>query len=152
MLAPMALANTRKAWRYAALTSIASVVGGVAGYMIGSFAFEVISPWIESAGYGDKYQQAVTFFEQWGVWAILIAGFSPIPYKVFTIAAGVISMAFLPFVLASFVGRSARFFLVAGLMVWGGEGMEKNLRRYVDILGWVVVALVIAIIIYSQIK
>ena len=103
-------------------------------------------------GYGDKYQQAVMFFEQWGGWAILIAGFSPIPYKVFTIAAGVISMAFLPFVLASFVGRSARFFLVAGLMVWGGEGMEKNLRRYVDILGWVIVALVVAIIIYLQIK
>jgi membrane protein YqaA with SNARE-associated domain len=152
MLAPMALANTRKAWRYAALTSIASVLGGVAGYLIGSFAFEMISPWIESAGYGDKYQLAVTWFEQWGVWTILIAGFSPIPYKVFTIAAGVISMAFLPFVLASFVGRSARFFLVAGLMVWGGERMEKNLRRYVDILGWIVVALVVAVIIYSQLK
>lgn len=150
MLAPMALANTRRAWRFAALTSIASVAGGVAGYLIGSFAFEVISPWIESAGYSDKYQQAVAWFEQWGVWTILIAGFSPIPYKVFTIAAGVISMAFLPFVLASFVGRSARFFLVAGLMVWGGESMEKNLRRYIDIMGWIVVLLVVVGIFLSQ--
>ena len=152
MLAPMSLANTKKAWRYAMLTSVASVAGGVAGYLIGSFAFDVISPWIESAGYSDRYQMAVSWFEQWGVWTILIAGFSPIPYKLFTIAAGVISMAFLPFVLASFVGRSARFFLVAGLMVWGGERMEKNLHRYVDRLGWVVIVLVVSVIIFYQIK
>ena len=103
----------------------------------------MISPWIESAGYSDKYQMAVDWFDQWGVWTILIAGFSPIPYKVFTIASGVISMAFLPFVLASFVGRGARFFLVAGLMVWGGERMEKRLRQYIDILGWIVVAIIV---------
>ena len=77
-----------------------------------------------------------------GFWIVFTAGFTPIPYKVFTIAAGVISMAFLPFVLASLVGRSARFFLVAGLMVWGGERMEKNLHQYVDRLGWAVVALI----------
>lgn len=150
MLAPMALANIHKAWRFAAMTTAASVIGGMAGYLIGSFAFDVISPWIESAGYGDKYQLAVAWFDQWGVWTILIAGFSPIPYKVFTIAAGVISMAFLPFVLASMVGRGTRFFLVAGLMVWGGERMEKNLHRYVDIMGWIVIALlVIAFVIYQ---
>jgi membrane protein YqaA with SNARE-associated domain len=149
MLAPMSLANTKKAWGFAAIATAGSVVGGIVGYLIGSFAFEVISPWIESAGYGDKYQMAVAWFEEWGVWTILIAGFSPIPYKVFTIASGVIAMAFLPFVLASFVGRGARFFLVAGLMVWGGERMEQHLRRYIDILGWLIVGLVIvAYIIY----
>lgn len=150
MLAPMSLADTRKAWYFAALTTGASVVGGMAGYLIGSFAFEMISPWIESAGYNDKYQLAVDWFDQWGVWTILIAGFSPIPYKVFTIASGVISMAFLPFVLASFVGRGARFFLVAGLMVWGGERMEKHLRQYIDLLGWIFVGLVVIAFIYYQ--
>jgi membrane protein YqaA with SNARE-associated domain len=149
MLAPMSLADTRKAWCYAALTTIASVLGGMLGYLIGLFAFEMIEPWIVSAGYADKYQLAVDWFEQWGVWTILIAGFSPIPYKVFTIAAGVISMAFLPFVLASAVGRGARFFLVASLMVWGGQRMEQTLRRYIDLLGWLmVVAIVIAIVLY----
>jgi len=149
MLAPMSLADTRKAWRYAAIATAASVIGGIAGYMIGSFAFEMIKPWIETAGYGEKYQMAVDWFDQWGVWTILIAGFSPIPYKVFTIASGAISMAFLPFVLASFCGRGARFFLVAGLMALGGERMEKHLRQYIDLLGWVfVVIVVIAFVMY----
>jgi len=89
----------------------------------------------------------VAWFDEWGVWAIFIAGFSPIPYKIFTIAAGAISMAFLPFVLASVVGRGARFFLVAGLMKWGGKAMEERLHRYVDILGWLVVALVVLFIV-----
>ena len=78
-------------------------------------------------------------------WAVLIAGFSPIPYKVFTIAAGAMMMPVVPFFLASCVGRASRFFLVAGLLYWGGERFEQGLRRYVDILGWlVVVAIVVA--------
>ena len=76
-----------------------------------------------------------------GFWAILAAGFSPIPYKIFTIAAGAMSMIILPFIVASFVGRGARFFLVAGLIYWGGQRFEQNLRRYVDILGWLFVGL-----------
>ncbi|NOX76605.1 MAG: DedA family protein [Gammaproteobacteria bacterium] len=151
MLAPMALATPRRAWRLAALTTAASVVGGMAGYLIGSFAFGMIEPWVVNAGYGDKYQLAVQWFDRWGIWAIFIAGFSPIPYKVFTIAAGAISMAFLPFVLASLVGRGARFFLVAALMAWGGERMERQLRRYVDRLGWAIVGLLaIAIVVYRM--
>ena len=148
MLAPMSLADTRKAWRYAAMTTAASVVGGMAGYLIGSVAFDLIQPWIIKAGYGDKYQMAVDWFDQWGLWTIFIAGFSPIPYKIFTIAAGVISMAFLPFVLASMIGRGTRFFLVAGLMVWGGERMEHHLRRYVDILGWLMVVIIVLVVIF----
>lgn len=143
MLAPMALAKPRKAWRYAAMTTLASVAGGVAGYLIGHFAFELVEPWIQSAGYAEHYQKAVDGFARWGVWVIFIAGFSPIPYKVFTISAGVASMVFLPFVLASLVGRGARFFLVAAVMVWGGQRMEQVLRRYVDVLGWLMVVLII---------
>ena len=142
MLIPMALADNKRAWRYAAMTTAASVVGGMLGYWIGYLAFEAIQPWVISAGYGDKYQQVVEWFGQWGVWAILIAGFSPIPYKVFTIAAGAISMMFLPFVLASFVGRGGRFFLVTALIVWGGEGMEQTIKKYVDWIGWAFVLLI----------
>jgi membrane protein YqaA with SNARE-associated domain len=145
MLAPMALARPHKAWHYALLTTLASVLGGMLGYLIGVFAFEMVEPWIHQAGYQDAYQQAGDWFRVWGFWAILLAGFSPIPYKVFTISAGVIGMAFLPFVLASAIGRGARFYLVAGLMRWGGERMEQTLRAYIDRIGWLLILLVIAL-------
>ena len=141
MLAPMALADTRKAWRFAFITSVFSVLGGAAGYAIGMFAFDVVQPWLQSAGYMDRYQLAVDWFAEWGVWVIFIAGFSPIPYKVFTIAAGVIAMSFFPFIIASFIGRGLRFFMVAGLMVWGGDKMDNMLRVYVDRIGWATVGL-----------
>lgn len=92
----------------------------------------------------DSYQAAVGWFDRWDFWAVFVAGFSPIPYKAFTIAAGALSMALLPFTLASLIGRGARFFLVAGLMAWGGARMEALLHRYIDRLGWATVALVVA--------
>lgn len=143
MLAPMSLAQPKKAWQFAALTTLTSVIGGIAGYLIGMFAFEMIEPYLHSAGYWDKYEMARQWFETWGLWVIFIAGFSPVPYKIFTISAGVIGMSFLPFVLASVVGRGARFFLVAGLMAWGGERMEKTLRQYIDQLGWLVILVMV---------
>ena len=81
--------------------------------------------------------------EEWGIWVVFVAGFSPIPYKVFTITAGALSMPFLPFVIASFFGRGARFYLVAGFMVWGGEKMENKIREYINWLGWATVALLV---------
>ena len=142
MLAPMVLAEQTKAWRLALITTIASVLGGMFGYAIGFFAFDMILPWLEGSHYWEKYQLAEQWFKDWGFWAIFIAGFSPIPYKVFTIAAGALSMTFLPFVLASFVGRGARFFLVAGLLAWGGAPFEAKLRQYMDIIGWALVFIV----------
>ena len=96
-------------------------------------------------GWQDKFAQALAWFEHYGVWVVFIAGFSPIPYKVFTIGAGLLQMAFLPFLLASAVGRGARFFLVAALMKWGGARMEQKLRQYVEVLGWLVVSLAIGL-------
>ncbi|MFV2058788.1 MAG: YqaA family protein [Thiohalomonadales bacterium] len=145
MLAPMSLAQPRRAWWFATLTTVLSVLGGLAGYAIGHFAFDIVQPWIVQIGYAEKYQTAVDWFEVWGIWVVLLAGFSPIPYKVFTIAAGVASMALLPFVFASLAGRGARFFLVAGLMVLGGEKMDQVLRKYVDRLGWIIVAAVVVV-------
>ncbi len=145
MLAPMSLARPKNAWRYALLTTITSVLGGLLGYVIGVFFFEIIEPYVHQYGYWEKYQLAVNAFKEWGVWAVFIAGFSPIPYKIFTISAGVLNMVLLPFILASFFGRGARFFMVAALMVWGGEKMEQNLRKYVDYLGWAVVVVVIVL-------
>ena len=143
MLAPMSLANPSKAWRFALITTLTSVAGGLFGYAIGYFTFDAIEPWLRESKYWDSYQAAVAWFGEWGFWAIFIAGFSPIPYKVFTIAAGALSMALLPFTLASLIGRGARFFLVAGLMAWGGARMEALLHRYVERLGWATVAVVV---------
>ncbi len=142
MLAPMSMAQPKRAWRFALLTTLASVAGGVLGYLIGSLAFDLVAGWLQQAGYYEKYLLAREWFERWGFWAVFVAGFSPIPYKVFTITAGVISMSFLPFVLASVIGRGARFFLVAGLMAWGGPAMEERLHRYMDWIGWGLVVLV----------
>lgn len=143
MLAPMALARPDRAWHYAWITTLASVAGGMLGYLIGLMAFGAIEPWLQTSRYWGAYELATAWFGEWGVVAVLIAGFSPIPYKVFTIAAGALSMAFLPFALASMIGRGARFFMVAGLMRWGGARMEAQLHQYIDRLGWASVALVV---------
>ena len=149
MLAPMSLAKPEQAWRYAFLTTLASVVGGIAGYLIGAFAFEMVEPMLHSAGYWSKYVQAKAWFAEWGVWVVFLAGFSPIPYKIFTITSGVIGMAILPFLLASLIGRGARFYMVAALMVWGGRRMEATLRNYIDQIGWImVVAIMIAYFVF----
>lgn len=137
MLAPMALAQPAKAWRYALLTTLASVIGGICGYLLGWLLYEpVVVPAIEYLGYQDKFAVIEQWFNQYGVWVVFIAGFSPIPYKLFTVGAGLMQMAFLPFVIASIIGRAGRFYLVAGLMYWGGEKMQQKLRDIVDWLGW----------------
>lgn len=144
MLAPMCMAQPRVAMRYALVTTLASVLGGLFGYLIGAFFFEWIEPWLQQSHYWDKYLHARAWFGEWGFWAILVAGFSPIPYKVFTIAAGTLGMNLPLFVLGSVLGRGGRFFLVAGLMAWGGERMETRLRAWVEWLGWLLVMIVLA--------
>jgi membrane protein YqaA with SNARE-associated domain len=151
MLAPMSLANPARAWRFALLTTLASVAGGLFGYFIGAFAFDVVEPLIRDGRYWSYYLQAQDWFARWGFWAMFVAGFSPIPYKVFTIAAGAAAMPLLPFTVASLIGRGARFFLVAGLMAWGGARMEAVLRRYIDRLGWATVAaVVVGVLVFSR--
>jgi membrane protein YqaA with SNARE-associated domain len=144
LLAPMVLAKPEKAWRYASLTTVSSILGGTVGYLLGYWMFEPwIQPLITDFGYQERFDIAINWFGDWGVWVVFIAGFSPIPYKLFTLSAGFLQMAFLPFLLASAIGRGLRFFLVAGLIKWGGSNMEKNLRKWVDVLGWGLVILII---------
>ncbi len=145
MLAPMSLAQPLRAWRFALLTTVASVLGGMLGYLIGVYAFDMVQPWLHQAGYWPAYLRVNEWFSTWGFWAVFLAGFSPIPYKLFTISAGVLGMAFFPFVLASAIGRGGRFFLVAGLMRWGGEKMEQSLRLYIDRISWSLVVVLIVL-------
>jgi len=143
MLAPMVLARPERAWYLAGLTTLASVLGGLAGYAIGALALEAVEPLLERWGYVAAFARAADWFARWGFWAILAAGFSPIPCKVFTIAAGALFMPLLPFAAASFVGRGARFFLVAALVAWGGPAAEARLKRYVDLIGWLLVLVIV---------
>lgn len=143
LLAPMVLAKPEKAWQLASLTTISSILGGCVGYLLGYIMFEPwIQPLITEFGYQARFDTAITWFNEWGVWVVFIAGFSPIPYKLFTVSAGFLHMAFLPFLIASAVGRGMRFFLVAGLIRWGGEAIAHKLRKWIDVLGWAVVALI----------
>jgi membrane protein YqaA with SNARE-associated domain len=139
----MTLAKPEKAWFYASLTTVTSVLGGLLGYVIGMTAFQMIEPWLVSLGYIDSLHLAEQWFAQWGFWAIFLAGFTPIPYKAFTIAAGAAGMTLIPFIIGSTIGRGMRFFLVAGLMRWGGARLEATLHTWVDRIGWATVILLI---------
>ena len=146
MLAPMALSNREKAFRYAAGATIFSVLGGVVGYYLGHALYEpVVLPFIEFMGYHGKMEVAQSWFVEWGIMVIFIASFTPIPFKVFTITAGIMGMVFLPFIGTAFIGRGLRFFLVAGLMVIGGAKMEAKLSKYIDILGWITILAAVAL-------
>ena len=150
MLAPMSVARPNKAWRFALLTTVTSVLGGVFGYFIGAFAFEYVEPWVQSSTYLPKFELAKAWFAEWGIWVVFIAGFSPIPYKLFTVTAGVLSLALIPFVIASFIGRGSRFFLVAGLLKYAGPKLEPMVMKYVEWIGWFTVLLLILAIAYFK--
>lgn len=150
MLAPMSLAKPERAMYFAGITLMASLLGGAVGYLIGAFGFELAQPYIIQWGYQEVFEKVMEWFKVWGFWAVLVAGFSPVPYKIFTISAGVLSLAFIPFMMASFLGRGARFYLVAMLLSKYGAAIEPKLLKYIEKIGWSIVALlVIAIIIYS---
>ncbi len=151
LLAPMVLARRDKAWWYASLSTIGSVVGAVIGYYIGLFLFDqVAQPIINFYHFQEKFAYVQELFNEYGVWIIFIAGFSPIPYKIFTITAGVVGMPLLPFILTSLVARGARFFLVAGLVYAGGDKIDAVLEKRVEQIGWAsVIIIVLAIIIYK---
>lgn len=149
MLAPMALAKPHRAMRFASLTLFFSVLGGLVGYSIGAFLFDQAEPLIIEWGYQARFETVIAWFDTWGFWAVLVAGFSPVPYKIFTIAAGVLNLAIIPFVLASIIGRGARFFLLAWCLAKFGPAIESRLVRYIEYIGWAIVAvLVLAIGIY----
>lgn len=150
MLAPMCLSRPSKAFYFALLTTVGSVAGGVIGYLIGMYSFEIVAPIIDSLKYTEKFEHVKVWFTEWGFWAIFIAGFSPIPYKLFTIAAGLLGMLFIPFVIASIIGRGARFFLVAFLVSLGGDNLRDKLNDYIEMIGWsVTVLIVLFLVVYN---
>ncbi|SUB59451.1 SNARE associated Golgi protein [Phocoenobacter uteri] len=141
MLIPMSMSKPHLATRYAIYTTLASVLGGMIGYGIGFYAFEWVQQIIINWGYQTQFDKTMIWFEQWGILVVFLAGFSPIPYKIFTICAGVMQMFFFPFVLTATVSRFLRFYLVAKLSAWGGEKYAQKIRKSIEIIGWGVVFL-----------
>lgn len=149
MVAPMAVARPERAVQIALIATLTSVFGGLFGYALGYYAIAAIEPIIESAGYWDKYLTAQDWFNRWGFWAVVVAGFSPIPFKLFTISAGALSMAIAPFLMAALIGRAAHFFLVSLSMAWAGPKLEPVVRKYIEWFGW---ATVLALVVYIWVK
>lgn len=143
MLAPMCVAQPRRGWNFALNCTISSVLGGLLGYLIGRLAFDWLQPWLMTSMYASAFEAAVKSFETWGFWYILLAGFTPIPYKIFTISAGVVGMPLLPFITGSMAGRGGRFFLVAGLIRLLGDDAAARLRVWVDRTGWAVLGIAV---------
>ena len=142
MLAPMVLARPERAWWLAFISTITSVAGGVCGYLIGYFLFEQMgSPILEFYHLGEKFIKIKGWFDHYGVWLVLLAGITPIPYKLFTITAGVLSLALFPFILASLAGRASQFFLVSALIRWGGAKARAMIDKWIEWIGWGVLVL-----------
>lgn len=143
-LIPMILAKRALAWTYALICTVASVLGGVAGYAIGFFFFvQLGEPILEFYGYADKFANFAERYNEYGVWIVLIAGLTPFPFKVITIASGTTGLNFLVFVAASIVARGARFFMVAALLWWFGEPIRAFIERYFGILSVLFIVLLI---------
>lgn len=144
MLLPMALARPEKAWTYAAICTITSVLGGIVGYMIGALLFDSLGQWLISVyGLGDKFETFQATYQKWGHWIILIKGFTPIPYKLVTIASGLAAYDFFWFVVLSVITRGARFFFLAGILNRYGV----PLRRFIeDNLAAVATVVIVAIV------
>lgn len=144
MLIPMILTKPFKAWEYAAITIIASILGGIFGYILGYFAFEWVGqPIINLFGYQEAYATVVQWFDIYGFWVVLLAGFTPVPYKIFTLAAGASQMALIPFTFASIIGRSIRFLMVVWLVKAFGKRVEAVVLKYIEYLGWGLIALMV---------
>ena len=144
MLVPMVLAKRLKAWWYATIATVGSVIGGAFGYAIGYFFFEAVGePILKFYGKAEGFAEFAKLFNDYGVAILIIKGMTPFPYKVLTIMAGVTHMPLVPFILASIVARSMRFYLVAGLLYAFGEPIRDFIERRLSLVTTAFVVLLI---------
>ncbi|MGL4397094.1 MAG: YqaA family protein [Hyphomicrobium sp.] len=144
MLVPMVLAQRLKAWWFATIATVGSVLGGVLGYAIGYFLLDAVGkPILELYGKADSFQTFVDWFNEWGVWILIIKGMTPFPYKVLTIAAGVAHMNLFSFMAASIIARAMRFFLVAALLYFFGEPIRDFIEKRLSLVTTVFVVLLV---------
>lgn len=145
LLIALAVAAPKKSFQYALSCSIGSVLGGALGYLIGwQFMAGIGNKIIEFYGLTAQVDYIAKLYHQYDAWAIGIAGFTPIPYKLFTISAGAFKVNFGVFIITSLFSRAARFFLVGGLIYWLGPKIQTFIDKYFDLLAIVFVVLLIA--------
>ena len=144
LLIPLAISKPKKAFKFALVCSIASILGGMLGYYIGWGLWSVVQNWFFAYVPGfthHNFELVQAKYNAWNFWVVFTAGFTPIPYKLITISAGVFKINFLIFILASAVSRSARFFLVSGLIFIFGEKIKKFIDKYFNLLAMLFVIL-----------
>ena len=153
MLAPMTLAQPKRWWRYASVSLAFSLLGSLVGYALGHYAFEAARPLLAAMGWLpslDKWVEelrADVALQPWhAFWLLVLAGFMPVPLKIFTWAAGIVGVPMLPFLLSMVIGRGKRVFLLTGLIRIGGERAEAALHKYIEWVGWAAVIAVIALL------
>ncbi|GAK45494.1 DedA family protein [Tepidicaulis marinus] len=143
-LMPMVLAERKRAFEYALICTIASVLGGIAGYAIGYFLFDTLGAWIlDVYGYHEKFAAVQGSYNAYGAWIVFTAGLTPIPYKIFTIASGVTQLNLAVFFIASCAARGLRFFAVAALLWWFGPPIRAFIDKYFGLLSILFVILLI---------
>lgn len=151
MLAPMCLAQPRRGFWFATISLAFSLLGAVVGYLLGHYAYELVKPLLESLGWLAKIDAQVTHLREitaespWkAFWLLVLAGFTPIPLKIFTWASGIVGIPMLPFLASMLVGRGKRVYLVAAAIRLGGERAERALHRWIEHIGWGVLVLLAA--------
>jgi membrane protein YqaA with SNARE-associated domain len=144
ILAPMSLAQPKKAWRYAAICTIASVLGGILGYGIGALLYDTLGQWlIHFYGYGDRMAALKETYARWGALVILIKGLTPIPYKLVTIVSGLLGYNFWLFVVLSVITRGGRFFILAAALNRFGDPLRAAMERHFALFVGLLVAIII---------
>lgn len=135
MLMPMCLAQRKKAFFYALVCTVASVLGGLGGYLLGHIFYEGLGQKIVAFyGYEEPFARFQNYYIEWGVWIVLLGGLTPFPYKVITIASGVAGLNIWLFMLVSVIARASRFFLVAALLWFFGEKIRIFIEKYLGLL------------------
>ncbi|MEO0357711.1 MAG: YqaA family protein [Pseudomonadota bacterium] len=144
LLIPMIIARPKSAFWIATVCMVGSVLGGIAGYAIGAFAFDSIGrPVLEALGKADYFDQFATNYNEWGIWVVLTAGVTPFPYKVITILSGATQLPLGVFIVTSIIARSIRFFAIGALLYYFGQPIRDFIERR---LGLVFTAFVILLV------
>lgn len=159
MLAPMTLARPRHWFRYATISMLFSLIGAVVGYALGHFAFEALRPLFEMLGWLPRIDAMVNTLRTevagsaWAAFVMLVlAGFIPVPLKIFTWASGIVGVPMIAFIPGMIIGRGKRVYLLTGAIRLGGPKAEALLHKYVEWLGWLMVVLIVALLVWLKLR